>query len=226
MSKITENISTISKEIASYKATLIAVSKTKPIEDLQEAFDGGQIHFGENKVQEMVSKFETLPKAIKWHMIGHLQRNKVKQIVPFVHLIHGVDSERLLLAIDKEAKKINRQVHCLLQVHIAKEESKFGFDVDELMELIKSAQFEELKHIKIVGLMGMATNTKNKEVIKGEFTQLKETFEKIKTEIGEKDNLDMKEVSMGMSGDYMVALKCGSTMIRVGSAIFGERNYA
>ena len=188
-----------------------------------EAYDAGQVHFGENKVQELISKYEALPKDIKWHMIGHLQRNKVKQIVPFVHLIHSVDSERLLAEIDKEAKKIDRVINCLLQVHIAKEDAKFGFDEGELRSLLKSARFKSFENINIEGLMGMATFTDDENIIKDEFLSLNALFKKIKTEIT-LPNITMKELSMGMSGDYMLALACGSTMIRVGSAIFGARN--
>ena len=188
-----------------------------------EAYDAGQKDFGENKVQELVSKYEALPKDIRWHMIGHLQRNKVKQLVHFVHLIHSVDSERLLAEIDKEAKKIDRVINCLLQVHIAKEDAKFGFDEGELRSLLKSARFKSFENINIEGLMGMATFTDDENIIKDEFLSLNALFKKIKTEIT-LPNITMKELSMGMSGDYMLALACGSTMIRVGSAIFGARN--
>ncbi|MEP4534326.1 MAG: YggS family pyridoxal phosphate-dependent enzyme [Cyclobacteriaceae bacterium] len=225
MSKITDNIQSILTKTSDHKCTLIAVSKTKPNELLQEAYDAGQRHFGENKVQELVGKYESLPKDIMWHMIGHLQRNKVKQIAPFVHLIHSVDSERLLRAINKEAAKAGRQINCLLQVHIATETTKFGFDKSELFTLLKSGLLGELGNIKILGLMGMATLTDDTDQIKSEFLSLKSIYDDIDKEFSI-PNLSMKELSMGMSSDYKIALECGSTMIRVGSTIFGERNYA
>ncbi|WP_258104898.1 YggS family pyridoxal phosphate-dependent enzyme [Marinoscillum sp. MHG1-6] len=225
MVDIKHNIDSILREIDGRNCTLIAVSKTKPNELIQEAYNSGQIHFGENKVQELAGKYEILPKDIKWHMIGHLQRNKVKYIAPFVHLIHSVDSERLLKAIDKEARKAGRVIDCLLQVHIAEESTKFGFDEEELLSLLHSDEFANLKNINIKGLMGMATFTEDQEQIRREFSGLKKLFDKIKNGVSV-DNISMDELSMGMSGDYMIALECGSTMIRVGSSIFGERNYA
>jgi PLP dependent protein len=225
MSIIAENIQLVLDKTSQFSSTLIAVSKTKPNELLEEAYQAGQLHFGENKVQELITKYETLPKDIKWHMIGHLQRNKVKQIVPFVHLIHSIDSERLLSEINKEATKIGRTVDCLLQVHIATEETKFGFDEQELIEFLQSDRITTFDHIKIVGLMGMATFTDDEQRIKDEFLSLNSLFNKLKSEV-QLHNVDLKELSMGMSGDYMLALECGSTMIRVGSAIFGERQYA
>ena len=178
----------------------------------------------ENKVQELTRKHEELPKDIRWHMIGHLQRNKVKYIAPFVHLIHAVDSLRLLVEINKQAEKNERVINCLLQVYIAKEESKFGLDEKELEELLNSDQFAELNNIKVVGLMGMATNTDNEEVVRKEFKSLKALFEELKNKYNSDKN-ELKELSMGMTGDYKIALEEGSTMIRVGSAIFGSRNY-
>ncbi len=225
MSHISQNIEKILSQTSHAPNTLVAVSKTKPNSMIVEAYEAGQIDFGENKVQELVSKHEALPKDIQWHMIGHLQRNKVKQIVPFVYLIHSVDSERLLAEIDKEAKKNDRVVNCLLQVHIAKEDTKFGFDEDELRALLNSDRFKSFENINIEGLMGMATFTDDESLIKEEFLSLSALFKKIKTEIS-LPNVTMKELSMGMSGDYMLALECGSTIIRVGSAIFGERHYA
>lgn len=221
---IAENISKFNQEIAPFNAKLIAVSKTKPNADLLQAYEAGQRDLGENKVQELTQKYEDLPKDIRWHMIGHLQRNKVKYIAPFVHLIHGVDSLRLLVEINKQAEKNDRMIECLLQIYIAKEESKFGLDEAELKDLLESEAFAELNHIKIVGLMGMATNTENEKVIRNEFRELKTLFETIKKE-NNSDKVEMKELSMGMTGDYKIALEEGSTMIRVGSAIFGSRNY-
>lgn len=220
MNHITQNISDINERYAQYSFTLVAVSKTKPVSDIQLAYDGGQRHFGENKVQELVEKSEVLPKDINWHMIGHLQRNKVKYIAPFVHLIHGVDSERLLNQINKEGKKINRKIDCLLQVHIAKEETKFGFSEEEIKLLLNQDKLNELEYVNIKGLMGMATNTDNKVIVENEFLSLKNIFDSY----GEEFNLDT--LSMGMSGDFPIALRSGSNMIRVGSLIFGERNYA
>lgn len=205
--------------------TLIAVSKTKPVEDILAAYDTGHREFGENKIQEMASKHEALPKDIHWHMIGHVQRNKVKYMAPFVHLIHGVDSLKLLREIDKQAAKNNRIINCLLQVHIAKEQTKFGMDENELQELLQSETFLSMKHIHIKGLMGMATFTEDQEVIKKEFSYLKHLFDTLKSREEELPNFDMEILSMGMSGDYGLAIECGSTMVRIGSSIFGERNY-
>ena len=221
---IAENISKFNQEIAPFNAQLIAVSKTKPNEDLLQAYKANQRDLGENKVQELTRKHEELPKDIRWHMIGHLQRNKVKYIAPFVHLIHAVDSLRLLVEINKQAEKNERVINCLLQVYIAKEESKFGLDEKELEELLNSDQFAELNNIKVVGLMGMATNTDNEEVVRKEFKSLKALFEELKGKYNS-DKVELKELSMGMTGDYKIALEEGSTMIRVGSAIFGSRNY-
>lgn len=221
---IAKNIASFNKQLEGTKARLIAVSKTKPNEDLLQAYETGQRAFGENKVQELVAKAEALPKDIEWHMIGHLQRNKVKYIAPFVSLIHGVDSERLLKEINKQATKNERVIDCLLQIHIAEEDTKFGFDEAEVMAFLNSEAFDELSHIKVIGLMGMATNTDNMEQVRKEFSSLKKLSEKIKTEV-DKPNLEMKELSMGMTSDYKIACEEGSTMIRVGSAIFGARNY-
>lgn len=221
---IAENISHFNSELAPYNAKLIAVSKTKPNDDLLQAYASGQRDLGENKVQELVGKFESLPKDIRWHMIGHLQRNKVKYIAPFVHLIHAVDSARLLKEIDKQGEKNGRVIECLLQIFIAREESKFGLDDDELYELLNSEEFGEMNNVKVVGLMGMATNTDNEAQVRSEFKGLKVLFEKVKTEF-QSERVDMRELSMGMTGDYQIALEEGSTMVRIGSAIFGERNY-
>lgn len=216
---IQENLAQI-KTTFPEEVTLVAVSKTKPVSDLQLAYDAGQRVFGENKIQEMTQKWEALPKDIQWHMIGHVQRNKVKYMAQYVHLVHGVDSLKLLLEIDKQAKKHQRVISCLLQVHIAEEDTKFGFDEEELMKLTQDAAFQRLANIKITGLMGMATFTEDKEQIRREFKTLKWLFEKLKTALPQIDTL-----SMGMSGDYDIAVEEGSTMVRIGSSIFGARNY-
>ncbi|MFV8327415.1 YggS family pyridoxal phosphate-dependent enzyme [Flavobacterium sp. ZS1P14] len=204
------------------QVTLVAVSKTKPIPDLMEAYDAGQRIFGENKIQEMAEKWEQMPKDIQWHMIGHVQTNKVKFMAQFVHLIHGVDSLKLLQEINKQAKKNNRIIDCLLQIYIAEEETKFGLDQKELASLLSSNEFQEMKNIRIVGLMGMATFTNNKDQIKKEFTHLKSIFDGLQPL--QTENLKLKTISMGMSGDYQLAIECGSTMVRIGSSIFGGRN--
>ncbi|MEC3966956.1 YggS family pyridoxal phosphate-dependent enzyme [Flagellimonas halotolerans] len=201
--------------------TLVAVSKTKPNEDILEAYEAGQRVFGENKVQEMVQKWEGLPKDIEWHMIGHVQRNKVKYMAEFVSLIHGVDSPRLLKEINKQAKKHDRVIPCLLQIHIAEEDTKFGLDEKELYELISSDYFKAMEHIKIVGLMGMATFTDDMNQVRREFAQLKSMFDSLKDKL-----TDISILSMGMSGDYAIAIEEGSTMVRIGSSIFGARNYS
>lgn len=202
---------------------LIVVSKTQPLEKIQEAYDAGHRVFGENKVQELVPKAEALPNDIQWHLIGHLQTNKVKYIVPFVHLIHSVDSVKLLEEIHKQAKKIGRVIDCLLQVHIAEEETKFGFSRDEVMNLVNNAVLQQLDHISIIGLMGMATFTDDQHQVRKEFQSLKNLFDEVKHKPSPR--IDMRELSMGMSGDYKIAVEEGSTMIRIGTAIFGERNY-
>ena len=221
---IQHNLEKYKEILNKYGAKLIAVSKTKPNADLLQAYETGQQDFGENKVQELVEKAEFLPKDIHWHMIGHLQRNKVKYIAPFVHLIHSVDSERLLKEINKQALKNDRVIDCLLQVYIAQEDTKFGFSEMELTTFLNSQEFTELKNIRIVGLMGMATNTANEERVRAEFKGLKSLFEKVKKDILS-HNLDLKELSMGMTSDYQMAIEEGSTMVRIGSAIFGSRNY-
>lgn len=197
---------------------LVAVSKTKPVTDLMEAYNAGQRIFGENKIQEMTEKWEQMPKDIQWQMIGHVQTNKVKFMAEYVSLIHGVDSLKLVQEINKQAQKHNRVIDCLLQIYIADEETKFGLDQNELDELLQQVQHEKLNNIKIVGLMGMATFTENKEQIKKEFLNLKSIFDKFKIH-----NSDFSILSMGMSGDYQLAIDCGSTMIRIGSSIFGGR---
>jgi len=218
------NLTPIPRSFANPDCLLVAVSKTKPISAIQEAYAAGIRDFGENKVQEMTEKEALLPKDIRWHMIGHLQRNKVKYIASFVHLIHSVDSLRLLKQINKEGQKVNRAIPCLLQVHIATEESKFGWDEEELTAFLSGTEIEALQHIQILGLMGMATNTPDTEKIRTEFRGLKALFEQIKrAELP--TQVQMKELSMGMSGDYQIAQEEGSTMVRIGSAVFGARNY-
>ena len=201
--------------------TLVAVSKTKPVSDLMEAYEAGQRIFGENKIQEMEEKFNQMPKDIQWHMIGHVQTNKVKFMASFVNLIHGVDSLKLLKEINKQALKEDRIIDCLLQMHIAEEETKFGLDENELNALISSSDFKEMKNIRILGLMGMATFTEDQNQIKKEFTHLKSIFDSIQKL--ETENCNLNTISMGMSGDYKLAIECGSTMVRIGSSIFGGR---
>ena len=202
---------------------LVAISKTKPITDLLEAYHTGQRIFGENKIQEMTEKFEKMPKDIHWHMVGHVQSNKVKYMAPYVNLIHGVDSFKLLKEINKQAEAHDRTIDCLLQIHIAEESTKFGFDEQEVFEILASAEFESLKNIRICGLMGMATFTENENQIRAEFTSLKTIFDKVANKSA--INVSAHILSMGMSGDYKIAIECGSTMVRIGSSIFGERNY-
>ena len=214
------NLNTI-KSTLPENVTLVAVSKTKPVSDLMQAYEVGQRIFGENKIQEMTDKWEEMPKDIQWHMIGHVQSNKVKFMTPFVSLIHGVDSLKLLQEINKQALKNNRIIDCLLQIYIAEEESKFGLDENELNELLSSSEFKEMKNIRILGLMGMATFTDDQNQIKKEFTHLKSIFDSIQTI--ENENLQLNTISMGMSGDYQLAIDCGSTMVRIGSSIFGGR---
>lgn len=217
---IQENLLNI-KTILPSHVTLVAVSKTKPVSDLLQAYEAGQRIFGENKIQEMTEKWEQMPKDIEWHMIGHIQSNKVKYMAPYVSLIHGVDSLKLLEEINKQAQKNNRIIDCLLQLHIAEEETKFGLNEEELNELLLSEIFNNLKNIKIVGLMGMATFTENQTQIKKEFQHLKTIFDN--NQQPRTDNQEMETLSMGMSGDYQLAIECGSTMVRIGSSIFGGR---
>lgn len=203
------------------QVTLVAVSKTKPVPDLMEAYEAGQRIFGENKIQEMAEKWEQMPKDIQWHMIGHVQTNKVKFMAPFVSLVHGVDSFKLLKEINKQAAKNDRVIDCLLQIHIAEEETKFGLDEQELTVLLASVEFKELKNIRIKGLMGMATFTDNQNQIKKEFLHLNSIFDGLQSRTDALPNLST--LSMGMSGDYKLAIECGSTMVRIGSSIFGTR---
>jgi pyridoxal phosphate enzyme (YggS family) len=201
------------------EVTLVAVSKTKSSEIILEANSKGHLDFGENKVQELVQKHEVLPKNIRWHMIGHLQSNKVKHIAPFVHLIHGVDSVKILKEINKQGLKNNKKINCLLQIHIAKEQNKFGFDIDEIKKFIELEQHILWENIIIKGVMGMATFTENKNLVKKEFELLRSNFEELKKYFTE----DFDTLSMGMSGDYKEAILAGSNMVRIGSSIFGRR---
>lgn len=221
---IQENLNKVRATIPS-NVTLIAVSKTKPIADLQEAYDAGQRIFGENKALEMRDKHQELPKDIQWHFIGHLQTNKIKYIAPFVTLIHSIDSASLLEAVNKEAVKNNRIIDCLLQFHIAQEDTKFGLDVEEAINMLNSDNFKNLKNINIVGVMGMATFTDDVNQVRNEFKSLKNIFDTLKDGYF-KDNDSFKEISMGMSDDYSIAIEEGATMVRVGSKIFGARNYS
>jgi pyridoxal phosphate enzyme (YggS family) len=218
---ISQNINTILEKIPA-KVQLVAVSKTKPKEDIIEAYKGGYRVFGENKPQELAQKYQDLPKDIEWHFIGHLQTNKVKYIAQFVKLIHAVDSIKLLIEINKQAEKNDRVIDCLLQFHIATEETKFGLNLEEAKELLASEDFKSLKSIKIAGVMGMATYTDDESLIRKEFRSLKLIFESLQTDCFPNKE-EFKEISMGMSGDYIFAIEEGSTMIRVGSTIFGSR---
>ena len=213
----------IAESIEKYRAELgdvqlVAVSKTKPIEDLQAAYDSGQRHFGENKIQEMAAKNEVLPKDICWHMIGHIQTNKIKYMASFVHLVHGVDRKKVLVELNKQAAKHGRTISCLLQMHIAKEDTKFGLDEGELREVL--TELDQYPNVRVEGLMGMATNTSDDEVISAEFAYLKSLFDEFQ------ETLEWTTLSMGMSGDYKTAEAHGSTLVRIGSAIFGARNYS
>lgn len=219
---IEKNLSKIKSTLPPH-VTLVAVSKTKAVADLMEAYNAGQRIFGENKIQEMTEKWEQMPKDIQWHMIGHVQSNKVKYMIPYVSLIHGVDSLKLLKEINHLATKWRKKVDCLLQIHIAEEDTKFGLDEKELDEILKQVQNDNdsFSNIRIVGLMGMATFTENQEQIKREFLHLKSIFDLHKQH--QTSNLKLETLSMGMSGDYQLAIECGSTMIRIGSSIFGSR---
>lgn len=226
---IASNLNNIKSSLPAH-VTLVAVSKTKPMADLMEAYHAGQRIFGENKIQEMTEKWEQMPKDIQWHMIGHVQTNKVKYMIPYVSLIHGVDSLKLLKEINRLAAKWRRTVNCLLQIHIAEEDTKFGLDENELNEILDSEEFKSFENIRIVGLMGMATFTENQKQIKREFLHLKSIFDK-HSQLDSSDseqtkqtsNLKLETLSMGMSGDYQLAIECGSNMVRIGSSIFGSR---
>jgi pyridoxal phosphate enzyme (YggS family) len=221
MTDLASNITFIREQLPS-SVKLVAVSKTKSVRHIMEAYNAGQRYFGENRVQELLTKKELLPPDIEWHLIGHLQSNKVKLIVPFISMIQSVDSFRLLKTINTEASKIGRVVDCLLQIHIATEESKFGFSLTELKEMAESDEFADLKYVKVCGVMGMATYTSDKEQVKKEFSFLADCFNDLKNRYF-KESACFKELSMGMSGDYETAVKEGSTMVRIGSLIFGER---
>lgn len=218
---IANNLNQIRKQLPE-SVTLVAVSKTKPVSDLMQAYEAGQRVFGENKIQEMTEKWEQMPKDIQWHMIGHVQSNKVKYMAPYVALIHGVDSWKLLVEINKQAAKNNRVISCLLQMHIATEETKFGLNEEELHEIMHHPELEKLTNIRIQGLMGMATFTEEEAKLKSEFHYLNKLFLKYKSI--QKNNLDFQTLSMGMSGDYQIAISCGSNMVRIGSSIFGFRS--
>ncbi|TDK41702.1 YggS family pyridoxal phosphate-dependent enzyme [Algoriphagus formosus] len=220
---IKANLEAVKNSFINPDCQLVSVSKTKPVELLMEAYDAGVRDFGENKVQEIQEKQPQMPSDVRWHMIGHLQRNKVKYIAEFVHLIHGVDSFRLLREMEKQGKKVNRKIPVLLQIHIAEEESKFGFDREELFEMLENEDFKKFQHVHILGLMGMATFTENSDQVRKEFRSLKSLFDELK-EKPLPDFVEMQELSMGMSGDYQIAQEEGSTMVRIGSAIFGARN--
>lgn len=219
---IKSNLNTINNTLPAH-VKLIAVSKTKPVSEILEAYNAGQRAFGENKIQEMTDKFQELPKDIEWHMIGHLQRNKVKYMSNFVHLIHGVDSLKTLKEINKQAIKNNRVINCLLQLKIAKEDTKFGLSFKEVEEILISEEFKNLANVNIQGLMGMASFTDDETIVRSEFKTLKNYFNNLK--IHNSTNFNPTIISMGMSGDYKIAIEEGSTMVRVGSAIFGTRNY-
>ncbi|WP_026914966.1 YggS family pyridoxal phosphate-dependent enzyme [Christiangramia portivictoriae] len=216
---VSENIKKYRSELPE-NVKLVAISKTKPNEDLMEAYEAGQRIFGENKIQEMTDKWEELPKDIEWHMVGHVQRNKVKYMAPYVGLIHAVDSLKLLKEINKRAKQNDRTINCLLQIKIAEEDSKFGISRQEAREILESDAYAEMKHVNIVGLMGMATFTEDEQQVREEFKRLQSAFDDFSQDFPE-----LREISMGMSGDYKIAVECGSTMVRIGSSIFGERNY-
>ncbi|MES2487655.1 MAG: YggS family pyridoxal phosphate-dependent enzyme [Bacteroidota bacterium] len=218
---IPTNLSQIKTSLPTH-VILVAVSKTKPIPDLMEAYNAGQRIFGENKVQEMTEKWEQMPKDIEWHMIGHVQTNKVKYMVPFVSLIHGVDSLKLLIEINRQAKRYRKVINCLLQIHIAEEDTKFGLSEEELNALLASEEFKQMENIRITGLMGMATFTDDETQITREFTHLNEIFKGLSKNLTT-DNCQLNTLSMGMSGDYNIAIACGSNMVRMGSSIFGTR---
>ncbi|MGM0550662.1 MAG: YggS family pyridoxal phosphate-dependent enzyme [Bacteroidota bacterium] len=221
---VAENIQDFLAQYVPENVKLVAVSKTKPVADIMEAYDGGYKVFGENKVQELVDKYEALPKDIEWHMIGHMQSNKVKYIAPFVHLIHGVDKFKLLKVINKEGEKNHRIVNCLLQFHIAEEETKFGLDLEEAHDMLSSQAYADLTHVNVMGVMGMATFTDNHQKIRKEFRKLKTIFDDLKSNYFT-DKQDFNQISMGMSNDYKIAIEEGATMIRIGSLLFGPRNY-
>ena len=221
---IAENINTLRREMQGYSCRLVAISKTKSDEEIMEAYKAGQRIFGENKVRELADKYERLPKDIEWHMVGHLQTNKVKYIAPFIAMIHSVDSLKLLNEINKQAGKYDRVIPCLLQVHIAEEETKYGLSKEELFSLLAPRSLTDLENVRIAGLMGMATFTTDEEKIRKEFRYLKSIFDEA-SERFKHPRIAMTEISMGMTGDYQIAMEEGSTLVRIGTAVFGERNY-
>lgn len=220
---IAENIAELRNQVPPH-IKIVAVSKTKPVEDIMEAYDAGQRMFGENKVQEMIAKQPDLPVDIEWHMIGHLQTNKVKYIAPYVSLIESVDSLKLMKEINKQASKYRRKINCLLQFHIAAEETKYGLDLEEAFQILDSSEFTDLTSLRLVGVMGMGTFTDDERILRKEFSALRKIFERIKTVYYPEDG-SFREISMGMTGDYMIAIEEGSTMVRIGTGIFGARNY-
>lgn len=224
MSIIADNLKHIKEDLPE-NITLVAVTKTKPVKTILEAYNAGHKIFGENRIQEMADKYKDLPKDIEWHMIGHLQSNKVKYMAHFVHLIHGVDSFKTLEEIDKQAKKHERVINCLLQARIAEEETKFGLPFTEIEKIISSVELKKLENITITGLMGMSTFTDDVDQIKSEFERLNNFFQNLKEKTANEElqNVQLETLSMGMSGDYPIAIECGSTMVRIGSAIFGAR---
>ncbi len=218
---IAQNLTLIKSQLPP-RVKLVAVSKFKPVADIQEAYNAGQRAFGENRVQELADKQPQLPTDIEWHMIGHLQSNKIKYMAPFVHLIHGVDSLKLLQEIDKQAQKAGRVLNCLLQIHIAQEDTKFGFSKTEVIEMLNSEAFNKLTNVQVCGVMGMATMTDDEALVRAEFRELKHLFDELKsTYFTQKQTF--KEISMGMSGDYRIAVEEGSTIVRIGSSVFGSR---
>lgn len=221
MGLIAEKIKQYRQQLSD-EITLVAVSKTKPLEDIREAYEAGQRDFGENKIQDMVDKYEELPKDIRWHMVGHVQGNKIKYMAPFVHLVHGIDKPKRLKELNKEAAKNDRCIDCLLQIHIAEEDTKFGFDMDEAMEVMKNKPEEKYPNVRIRGLMGMATFTENEQQVRNEFRGLKSFFDKLLIELNPKD---FNTLSMGMTSDYQLAIDEGTNMIRIGTDIFGKRDY-
>ncbi len=221
---ISDNQKYFLEELEGTRCKLVAITKTRSESEIRELYEAGHKLLGESKVQELQSKYERLPEDIEWHMVGHLQRNKVKHIVPFIAMIHSVDRWKLLKEIDKQARKVDRVINCLLQVHIAEEETKFGFSKEELFEMLQKDELGELLHVNIAGLMGMATFTEDEDKIRSEFRMLKGVFDEVKANY-QTDKVQMKELSMGMTNDYRIAIEEGSTMVRIGTAIFGERNY-
>jgi pyridoxal phosphate enzyme (YggS family) len=222
LSEVGKNLELIEKDLSPFNTKLLPVSKTFPVDRIMEAYHYGYKAFGENRVQELLEKYEAMPKDINWHLIGHLQSNKAKYIAPFIALIHSVDSEKLLLEINKQAAKVGRQIDCLLQVYIAKEETKFGWDIQEIKDWYSSNEIKNYPNIKVIGLMGMASNSPDEALVRQEFSTLKSLFEFLK-QYDDLPNSKMEILSMGMSGDFKIAAEEGSTLVRMGSAVFGSR---